>query len=91
MTRLFPSIHTQGVRFLSFVLSLCTAAALLHNPSSCHDPCCRCLWSMNPAVAFKPVADAAHSVVLTSGTLAPLEGFASEVGGDGEGMRWVRK
>ena len=35
---------------------------------------------MNPAVAFKPVADAAHSVVLTSGTLAPLEGFASEVG-----------
>lgn len=30
-------------------------------------------------VAFKPVADAAHSVVLTSGTLAPLEGFASEV------------
>ena len=34
---------------------------------------------MNPAVAFKPVADAAHSVVLTSGTLAPLEGFASEV------------
>ncbi|KAL4443214.1 hypothetical protein ABPG75_010969 [Micractinium tetrahymenae] len=39
-----------------------------------------CLWSMNPAVAFKPVADAAHSVVLTSGTLAPLEGFASELG-----------
>lgn len=35
---------------------------------------------MNPAVAFKLVADAAHSVVLTSGTLAPLEGFASEVG-----------
>lgn len=30
-------------------------------------------------VAFKPVAGAAHSVVLTSGTLAPLEGFASEV------------
>ena len=46
---------------------------------------------MNPAVAFKPVAGAAHSVVLTSGTLAPLEGFASEVrqaaagGGDGWG------
>ncbi|KAL4419625.1 hypothetical protein ABPG77_008566 [Micractinium sp. CCAP 211/92] len=39
-----------------------------------------CLWSMNPAVAFKTVADAAHSVVLTSGTLAPLEGFASELG-----------
>ncbi|PSC69785.1 Fanconi anemia group J-like protein [Micractinium conductrix] len=39
-----------------------------------------CLWSMNPAVAFRPVAEEAHSVVLTSGTLAPLEGFASELG-----------
>lgn len=38
---------------------------------------------MNPAVAFKTVADAAHAVVLTSGTLAPLEGFASEVSGGG--------
>lgn len=38
-----------------------------------------CLWCLNPAVAFRPVAETAHSVVLTSGTLAPLEGFASEV------------
>lgn len=38
-----------------------------------------CLWCLNPAVAFRPVAQTAHSVVLTSGTLSPLEGFASEV------------
>jgi Fanconi anemia group J protein len=37
------------------------------------------LWCLNPAVAFKPMAATAHSVVLTSGTLAPLDGFASEV------------
>lgn len=45
---------------------------------------------MNPAVAFKLVADAAHSVVLTSGTLAPLEGFASEVGLLSWGRGWGR-
>lgn len=40
------------------------------------------LWCLNPAVAFKPVSDAAHAVILTSGTLSPLEGFASELGAD---------
>ena len=39
-----------------------------------------CLWCMNPAVAFQEVADAAHSVILASGTLSPLESFASELG-----------
>ena len=53
-----------------------------------------CLWCLNPAVAFRGLAAAAHSVVLTSGTLAPLEGFASEVGvvcvgcGGGVGCGW---
>lgn len=36
------------------------------------------LWSLNPAVAFAELAAKARSVVLTSGTLAPLESFATE-------------
>jgi len=38
-----------------------------------------CLWCLNPALAFWEVKEKASSVVLTSGTLAPLESFASEV------------
>ena len=38
-----------------------------------------CLWALNPALAFRDVAAAARSVVLTSGTLAPMASFASEV------------
>lgn len=39
-----------------------------------------CLWSLNPAVAFKELTDKACCVILTSGTLAPTDSFASEVG-----------
>ena len=35
---------------------------------------------MNPGVVFAPIAQLAHSVVLTSGTLSPLDSFASELG-----------
>lgn len=38
------------------------------------------LWCLHPAVAFKPIADAAHSVIVASGTLAPLNSFSSELG-----------
>lgn len=38
------------------------------------------LWCMNPAVAFGDLAHATRSIILTSGTLAPLESFASELG-----------
>ena len=38
-----------------------------------------CLWSLNPAVAFKELTDKARCVILTSGTLAPTDSFASEV------------
>ncbi len=38
------------------------------------------LWCMNPAVAFGDLAHATRSIVLTSGTLAPLDSFASELG-----------
>ena len=38
-----------------------------------------CLWALNPALAFREVTAAARCVVLTSGTLAPMESFASEV------------
>lgn len=37
------------------------------------------LWCMNPGVAFRQIASMTHSIVLTSGTLAPLDSFASEV------------
>lgn len=39
-----------------------------------------CLWSMNPAVAFRPLVSSARSLILTSGTLSPLKAFASELG-----------
>uniref|UniRef100_UPI00358E39C6 Fanconi anemia group J protein homolog n=1 Tax=Myxine glutinosa TaxID=7769 RepID=UPI00358E39C6 len=37
------------------------------------------LWCLNPAVAFSEIAEIAHCVVLSSGTLAPLTSFASEL------------
>ena len=38
-----------------------------------------CLWSLNPAVAFRSVSEAVRSVILASGTLSPLGSFATEV------------
>lgn len=38
------------------------------------------LWTMSPALVFAPLAALCHSVVLTSGTLSPLESFAVELG-----------
>ncbi|KAL2538076.1 RAD3-like DNA-binding helicase protein [Forsythia ovata] len=38
------------------------------------------LWCLNPAVVFKSIADVSHSVILTSGTLSPLNTFSSELG-----------
>ncbi|CAI5949227.1 unnamed protein product [Closterium sp. NIES-64] len=40
------------------------------------------LWCLNPAVAFRSVASACRTIVLTSGTLSPTESFASELGID---------
>lgn len=37
-----------------------------------------CLWTLNPAIAFRDVDARTHSVILTSGTLAPIGSFASE-------------
>jgi Fanconi anemia group J protein len=37
-------------------------------------------WCMNPAVSFKNMAKGAHSIILTSGTLSPMNSFASELG-----------
>jgi Fanconi anemia group J protein len=38
-----------------------------------------CLWCMSPAVAFRSAVAAARCVILTSGTLAPVDSFASEL------------
>ena len=38
-----------------------------------------CLWCMSPAVAFRSAVAASRCVILTSGTLAPLDSFASEL------------
>nr|XP_033778682.1 Fanconi anemia group J protein isoform X9 [Geotrypetes seraphini] len=37
-------------------------------------------WCLNPAVAFSEVSGNARSIVLTSGTLSPMESFSSELG-----------
>ncbi|KAJ4828057.1 hypothetical protein Tsubulata_049121 [Turnera subulata] len=38
------------------------------------------LWCLNPAVVFKDIADLSLSVILTSGTLSPMNSFSSELG-----------
>ncbi|EEY67719.1 uncharacterized protein PITG_17950 [Phytophthora infestans T30-4] len=41
-----------------------------------------CIWCLNAAVAFSDIASQARSVILTSGTLSPMESFAGELGVD---------
>ncbi|GMI82426.1 hypothetical protein like AT1G20720 [Hibiscus trionum] len=38
------------------------------------------LWCLNPSVVFKDIADLSLSVILTSGTLSPMNSFSSELG-----------
>ena len=38
------------------------------------------LWCLDPSIVFREIAGEAHSVLLTSGTLAPLDSFADELG-----------
>ncbi|EXB56322.1 Fanconi anemia group J-like protein [Morus notabilis] len=38
------------------------------------------LWCLNPAVVFKDIAQLSLSVILTSGTLSPMNSFSSELG-----------
>lgn len=37
-------------------------------------------WCLNAAVSFRPISTIARSVIVTSGTLAPLRSFAGELG-----------
>ncbi|XP_056139365.1 Fanconi anemia group J protein [Lampris incognitus] len=37
-------------------------------------------WCLNPAVAFADLTKSVHSIVLTSGTLSPMNTFSSELG-----------
>eukprot|EP00477_Mikrocytos_mackini_P001860 GAHX01002017.1.p1 GENE.GAHX01002017.1~~GAHX01002017.1.p1 ORF type:complete len:735 (-),score=136.31 GAHX01002017.1:52-2256(-) len=39
-------------------------------------------WCMNPGVAFNKLHEKCRSVILTSGTLSPMESFSSELGVD---------
>ncbi|XP_031740572.1 Fanconi anemia group J protein homolog isoform X2 [Cucumis sativus] len=38
------------------------------------------LWCLNPAVVFRDISDLSLSVILTSGTLSPMNSFSSELG-----------
>ncbi|XP_031254651.1 Fanconi anemia group J protein homolog [Pistacia vera] len=42
--------------------------------------CTFSLWCLNPAVVFRDVAELSLSVILTSGTLSPMNSFSSELG-----------
>ncbi|XWS24611.1 hypothetical protein CRYUN_Cryun28dG0117900 [Craigia yunnanensis] len=42
--------------------------------------CSLSLWCLNPAVVFRDIADLSLSVLLTSGTLSPMNSFSSELG-----------
>uniref|UniRef100_M4BYL5 Major facilitator superfamily (MFS) profile domain-containing protein n=1 Tax=Hyaloperonospora arabidopsidis (strain Emoy2) TaxID=559515 RepID=M4BYL5_HYAAE len=41
-----------------------------------------CIWCLNAAVAFSDITRQARSVILTSGTLSPMESFVGELGVD---------
>ncbi|KAF4319177.1 hypothetical protein JM18_004674 [Phytophthora kernoviae] len=41
-----------------------------------------CIWCLSAAVVFSGVASQAHSVILASGTLSPMDSFAGELGVD---------
>ncbi|GMF39530.1 unnamed protein product [Phytophthora fragariaefolia] len=41
-----------------------------------------CIWCLSAAVVFGEVARNAHSVILASGTLSPMDSFAGELGVD---------
>lgn len=41
-----------------------------------------CIWCLSARVAFSDVVKAARSVILTSGTLSPMDSFAGELGTD---------
>lgn len=38
------------------------------------------LWCLNPGVVFEDIASVTRSIILTSGTLSPMDSFASELG-----------
>ncbi|XP_007018074.2 PREDICTED: Fanconi anemia group J protein isoform X1 [Theobroma cacao] len=42
--------------------------------------CSLSLWCLNPAVVFRDIAELSLSVILTSGTLSPMNSFSSELG-----------
>ncbi|KAM7513981.1 hypothetical protein LguiA_003564 [Lonicera macranthoides] len=42
--------------------------------------CTMSLWCLNPSVVFKDIATLSLSVILTSGTLSPMNSFSSELG-----------
>ncbi|XP_044286098.1 Fanconi anemia group J protein isoform X2 [Varanus komodoensis] len=37
-------------------------------------------WCLNPAVAFSDLSDSVRTIILTSGTLSPMDSFSSELG-----------
>ncbi|WIA10207.1 hypothetical protein OEZ85_010410 [Tetradesmus obliquus] len=49
-------------------------------PSSSRWGLALCLWCLNPAVVFRSLSEVARSVLLTSGTLSPLDSFSGELG-----------
>ena len=64
----------------------CSAMTMCRGPDSLDGPGLQptwrvqlCLWCLSPAVAFAELQKTASSIVLTSGTLSPLDSMASEV------------
>jgi hypothetical protein len=45
-----------------------------------HSELMLCFWCLDPAVAFRAISSQARALILTSGTLTPMDSFASELG-----------
>ena len=40
------------------------------------------MWCLNPSLIFQPMGQKCHSIIVTSGTLSPMDTFQSELGTD---------
>lgn len=80
----FSRVHTSAPKNINNRLNSPGKSRNLFNSENVSEVenfiCTLSLWCLNPAVAFRQVAAHTRSVILTSGTLAPLESFASELG-----------
>ncbi|GLT58833.1 hypothetical protein SLA2020_316950 [Shorea laevis] len=70
----------NGSHILDYQLALRRYVKRDSKNGSSNWTCSLSLWCMNPSVVFRDIADLSLSIILTSGTLSPMNSFSSELG-----------